>query len=83
MITITNLCLVLVCLVATATGRLEILPVLNIKQRRLLKGHMGKVLSCCWAYDDRHLVSSSQDGRVIVWDAFTGNKVSETLVLRS
>lgn len=63
-------------LVATATGRLEILPVLNIKQRRLLKGHLGKVLSCCWSYDDRHLVSSSQDGRVIVWDAFTANKVN-------
>lgn len=48
---------------------------LNIKPRRHLKGHTGKVLSCCWSNDNRHLVSSSQDGKVIVWDAFTSAKV--------
>ncbi|KAH9399024.1 guanine nucleotide binding protein (G protein), beta 5, partial [Tyrophagus putrescentiae] len=47
---------------------------LNIKPRRHLKGHTGKVLSCCWSNDNRHLVSSSQDGKVIVWDAFTSAK---------
>lgn len=26
--------------------------------------------------DKRHIVSSSQDGKIIVWDAFTTNKVN-------
>ena len=27
-----------------------------------------------WCLDKRHLVSSSQDGKLIVWDAFSTNK---------
>ena len=27
-----------------------------------------------WSLDKRHIVSSSQDGKVIVWDGFTTNK---------
>jgi len=29
-----------------------------------------------WAQDKRHLVSASQDGKLIVWDAYTTNKVA-------
>ena len=47
---------------------------LNIKVRRSLKGHNAKVLCIDWGSDKRHLVSSSQDGKLIVWDAFTTNK---------
>jgi guanine nucleotide-binding protein subunit beta-5 len=47
---------------------------LNIKVRRSLKGHNAKVLCLDWSTDKRHLVSSSQDGKLIVWDAFTTNK---------
>ena len=47
---------------------------LNIKVRRSLKGHNAKVLCLDWSLDKRHLVSSSQDGKLIVWDAFTTNK---------
>ena len=47
---------------------------LNIKVRRSLKGHNAKVLCLDWCLDKRHLVSSSQDGKLIVWDAFTTNK---------
>ena len=62
--------------VSTAANRLEHLGNLNIKQRRALKGHQGKVLCLDWSSaDKRHIVSSSQDGKMIIWDAFTTNKV--------
>ncbi|XP_002740524.2 guanine nucleotide-binding protein subunit beta-5-like [Saccoglossus kowalevskii] len=54
--------------------RLELLPQFNMKPRRVLKGHQGKVLAMDWSQDKRHVVSSSQDGKMIVWDAFTTNK---------
>lgn len=28
-----------------------------------------------WSTDRRHLVSASQDGKLIIWDAYTTNKV--------
>ncbi|RXG68582.1 Guanine nucleotide-binding protein subunit beta-2 [Armadillidium vulgare] len=58
----------------TVASRIELLPMLNIKVRRTLKGHQGKVLCSDWCQDKRHLVSSSQDGKMIIWDAFTTNK---------
>ncbi|KAL5110985.1 hypothetical protein TcWFU_009862 [Taenia crassiceps] len=42
----------------------------NIKVRRILKGHQGKVLSLAWSLDKRHV-----DGKLFVWDAFTSSKV--------
>jgi guanine nucleotide-binding protein subunit beta-5 len=39
-----------------------------------LKGHQGKVLAIDWSNDKRHMVSTSQDGKLIIWDAFTTNK---------
>jgi len=47
---------------------------LNIKIRKSLKGHNAKVLCLDWCSDKRHMVTSSQDGKLIVWDAFTTNK---------
>uniref|UniRef100_A0AAZ3QW50 Uncharacterized protein n=1 Tax=Oncorhynchus tshawytscha TaxID=74940 RepID=A0AAZ3QW50_ONCTS len=46
-----------------------------MKTRRTLKGHGNKVLCMDWCKDKRRIVSSSQDGKVIVWDAFTTNKI--------
>lgn len=40
----------------------------------MLKGHQAKVLCSDWCPDKRHIVSSSQDGKLIIWDAFTTNK---------
>ncbi|KAM8894205.1 guanine nucleotide-binding protein subunit beta-5b [Spinachia spinachia] len=54
--------------------KIEVLGPLSIKTRRVLKGHGNKVLCMDWCKDKRRLVSSSQDGKVIVWDAFTLNK---------
>lgn len=70
--------------VSTAANRLDHLGNLNIKQRRLLKGHQGKVLCLDWSSaDKRHIVSSSQDGKMIIWDAFTTNKVCEEIKVLS
>ncbi|CAK1550293.1 unnamed protein product [Leptosia nina] len=54
--------------------RLEPITISNLKVRRILKGHQAKVLCCDWSPDKRHIVSSSQDGKLIVWDAFTTSK---------
>ena len=45
---------------AVAAQKLDSLPTLNIKSRRVLKGHQGKVLCMDWSTDKRHVVSSSQ-----------------------
>ncbi|KAG8001413.1 Guanine nucleotide-binding protein subunit beta-5 [Nibea albiflora] len=55
--------------------KVEVLGALSIKTKRVLKGHGNKVLCMDWCKDKRRLVSSSQDGKVIVWDAFTLNKI--------
>lgn len=60
--------------VSTVADRLEMITFINIKPRRVLKGHQAKVLCSDWSPDKRHIVSSSQDGKLIVWDAFTTNK---------
>uniref|UniRef100_A0A667WLD0 G protein subunit beta 5 n=1 Tax=Myripristis murdjan TaxID=586833 RepID=A0A667WLD0_9TELE len=54
--------------------KIEVVSALSIKTRRVLKGHGNKVLCMDWCKDKRRLVSSSQDGKVIVWDGFTLNK---------
>ncbi|AAW43317.1 conserved hypothetical protein [Cryptococcus deneoformans JEC21] len=51
------------------------LPRAALKARRTLKGHLAKIYALHWAADTRHLVSASQDGRLIVWDAYSTNKV--------
>lgn len=60
--------------VSSVAERLEMITFINIKPRRVLKGHQAKVLCSDWSPDKRHIVSSSQDGKLIVWDAFTTNK---------
>ena len=40
--------------------RLEGMLTFNMKTRRVLKGHQGKVLCMDWSADKRHVVSSSQ-----------------------
>lgn len=59
---------------ASVADRLEAINFMNIKPRRVLKGHQAKVLCSDWSPDKRHIVSSSQDGKMIIWDAFTTNK---------
>ena len=37
--------------------------------RRTLKGHLSKIYALQWADDSRNIVSASQDGKLIVWNA--------------
>jgi guanine nucleotide-binding protein G(I)/G(S)/G(T) subunit beta-1 len=45
-----------------------------IALRRTLRGHFGKVYAMQWSSDSRHMVSASQDGKLIIWNAWTANK---------
>lgn len=57
-----------------------------IKNRKVLKGHFAKVYAMQWAMCDgdagKQLVSASQDGKLIVWNAMSTNKV-HAIPLRS
>jgi len=53
-----------------------------IKVRRTLKGHLNKIYDVHWAKGSTHLVSACQDGRLIVWDGMTTNKLN-AIPLRS
>lgn len=52
------------------------------KLRRTLKGHFGKVMALHWSGDSSQLVSASQDGNLLVWNTFTGNK-TQSISLKS
>lgn len=58
------------------------LPRVGMRIRRTLRGHLAKIYAMHWAADNRHLVSASQDGKLLVWDAHTTNKV-HAIPLRS
>jgi len=52
------------------------------KMRRALKGHFGKVTAMHWAGDSRHLVTAGQDGKLLIWNAVTSNKI-QAITLKS
>jgi len=54
----------------------------KLKVRRTLKGHLAKIYAMHWAEDKHHLVSASQDGKLLIWDGLTTNKV-HAIPLRS
>nr|XP_054920904.1 guanine nucleotide-binding protein subunit beta-2-like isoform X2 [Dermacentor andersoni] len=54
----------------------------RIKQRRILKGHISKVTTAHFCGDSKKAVSGSLDGKLIIWDVFTGNKM-RVIPLRS
>ena len=60
---------------------------MHIKNRRVLKGHFAKIYAMHWAEAvseelSKQLVSASQDGKLIVWNAASANKV-HAIPLRS
>eukprot|EP00593_Proboscia_inermis_P012694 CAMPEP_0171323762 /NCGR_PEP_ID=MMETSP0816-20121228/115777_1 /TAXON_ID=420281 /ORGANISM="Proboscia inermis, Strain CCAP1064/1" /LENGTH=355 /DNA_ID=CAMNT_0011822553 /DNA_START=15 /DNA_END=1082 /DNA_ORIENTATION=- len=57
-------------------------PPSQTKLRRTLKGHFGKVYAMHWAGDSQTLVSASQDGKLIIWNGYTTNKL-QAIPLRS
>ena len=68
--------------VKAVAAEVDALPRVVMKVRRILKGHVAKIYAMHWAYDKRHLASASQDGKLIIWDAYTTNKV-HAIPLRS
>ncbi|KAL4658692.1 guanine nucleotide-binding protein G(I)/G(S)/G(T) subunit beta-3-like [Arapaima gigas] len=48
----------------------------QLKTRKTLKGHLAKIYAMHWSSDSRLMVSASQDGKLIVWDSYTTNKVN-------
>lgn len=61
----------------TLTNFTKDLPKLEkcqMKPRRTLKGHLSKIYAMHWSEEKTKLVSGSQDGKLIVWDALTTNK---------
>ncbi|KAL6041986.1 Guanine nucleotide-binding protein subunit beta [Balamuthia mandrillaris] len=64
------------------TKDIETLPRCTMKVRRTLKGHLAKIYAMHWSENRTHLVSASQDGKLLVWDGLTTNKV-HAIPLRS
>jgi guanine nucleotide-binding protein G(I)/G(S)/G(T) subunit beta-1 len=52
------------------------------KARRVLKGHFGKITACHWAGDSTAVVTASQDGNLLLWNAVTANKL-QSISLKS
>jgi len=46
----------------------------QLRERRNLKGHFGKIYGIAWCGDGIHLVTASQDGKIILWNSYTTNK---------
>lgn len=47
-----------------------------------MKGHLAKIYAMQWGEGSSNLVSASQDGKLIIWDALTSNKLN-AIPLRS
>ncbi|XP_020783187.1 guanine nucleotide-binding protein G(I)/G(S)/G(T) subunit beta-3b [Boleophthalmus pectinirostris] len=47
----------------------------QLKNRKTLKGHLAKIYAMHWGTDSRQMVSASQDGKLLIWDTHTGNKL--------
>lgn len=50
-------------------------PKIRFMPKKMLKGHINKVNSVHFAADNRHCVTGSLDGKLIIWDTWTANKV--------
>lgn len=71
---------------AASGPALQLLPAIRsppaVKLRRTLKGHFGKCTAFHWSGDSERLVSVSQDGNMLLWNALTNNKI-QSIALRS
>lgn len=46
----------------------------QLKLYNTLRGHQGKITSTKWSQDSKKILSASQDGYMIIWDAVSGFK---------
>uniref|UniRef100_A0A915JV38 Guanine nucleotide-binding protein subunit beta-like protein n=1 Tax=Romanomermis culicivorax TaxID=13658 RepID=A0A915JV38_ROMCU len=61
---------------SAVAANMEPIGRISMRTRRTLRGHLAKIYAMHWSTDSRNLVSASQDGKLIVWDTYTTNKVS-------
>ena len=66
----------------SACGGVADAPRVKITTKKLMKGHLNKVNSVHYSGDSRHCVTGSLDGKLIIWDTYTGNKM-QIIPLRS
>ncbi|RMC01983.1 hypothetical protein DUI87_21145 [Hirundo rustica rustica] len=64
------------------TTSLDSVGRIQMRTRRTLRGHLAKIYAMHWGSDSRLLVSASQDGKLIIWDSYTTNKM-HAIPLRS
>nr|XP_016852714.1 PREDICTED: guanine nucleotide-binding protein G(I)/G(S)/G(T) subunit beta-3 isoform X1 [Anolis carolinensis] len=67
---------------AQLVSGIEVVGRIQMRTRRTLRGHLAKIYACHWSTDSKLMVSASQDGKLIVWDTYTTNKV-HAIPLRS
>ncbi|XP_037719256.1 guanine nucleotide-binding protein subunit beta-2 [Drosophila subpulchrella] len=70
------------CTLADKCGDMGDVPKIRLSSKKILKGHINKVNSVHFAGDSRHCVTGSLDGKLIIWDTWTANKV-QIIPLRS
>ena len=70
------------CTLAEKCSDMADVPRVRMSTKKYLKGHINKVNSVHYAGDSRHCVTGSLDGKLIIWDTWTGNKV-QVIPLRS
>ena len=51
--------------------------------RRSLKGHFGKIVALHWGGDSKLLLTASQDGNLLLWNAITSNKLQSIALASS
>lgn len=49
-------------------------PAIEIERRNMCTGHFGKIYALHWGPDSMNIVTASQDGKLIIWGALSGNK---------
>mmetsp|Transcript_26916 Transcript_26916/g.43281 ORF Transcript_26916/g.43281 Transcript_26916/m.43281 type:complete len:362 (-) Transcript_26916:254-1339(-) len=47
----------------------------NLKERKTLTGHFGKICAMQWSRTGKNIVSAAQDGKLIIWSAFFQHKL--------
>jgi guanine nucleotide-binding protein G(I)/G(S)/G(T) subunit beta-1 len=55
--------------------KVQSLPPLAMKARRILKGHLAKVYALQWGLNKQNVVSASQDGKLLIWNAYSTHKL--------
>uniref|UniRef100_A0A336L3M1 CSON003820 protein n=1 Tax=Culicoides sonorensis TaxID=179676 RepID=A0A336L3M1_CULSO len=70
------------CTLQEKCGDMGDVPRIRLSTKKFLKGHINKVNSVHYSGDSRHCVTGSLDGKLIIWDSWTGNK-TQVILLRS